>query len=97
VNKIQLLEAMIKLALPDAIVELEIPDSPAKPWWLDVTVRGRHIVVEWRPQRGFGVSLITENDGYGEGPDKVFEDLAKASVNILALAITGKFVEGWDE
>jgi hypothetical protein len=48
--------------------------DPNGRWYLDVA-RGDHaLIVEWRPDRGFGVSTPTE-DSFGAGPDEVYSKL----------------------
>jgi DNA-binding XRE family transcriptional regulator len=76
-NAIQVLQRRLKLEIPEARITLDRPDNPLGTWWLDVRAGERSATVEWRPNRGFGVSR-TEETGYGEGAETVTADLEEA-------------------
>lgn len=72
---------------PKVRTVLDAPETPNARWWLD-TQLGKHLVtVEWRPGRGFGVSA--GDDGFGEGPDEVFDDADLAAKRVIELLETG--------
>jgi hypothetical protein len=74
-NPIERLEESVAILLPGAKASLDRPKNlESGHWWLDISESGRHAVVEWRPGKGFGVSLLGKNDGYGEGPDEAFTE-----------------------
>lgn len=63
--------------------------------WLDVERRGRVVAVEWRPQQGFGVSLLESSGdplaGLYEGPDEILADPYSARDRILSLLEPSSF------
>ena len=88
-NEIQKLADLLRASAPDIQLDLDCPAEPGAPCWLDVAQHGRFVAVEWRPQRGFGVSLVNTADdpraGLFEGPDEVLGDLYVTRDRILAL------------
>lgn len=73
-NELERLKVRLANAFKWAHFSLDVPgDKEGGTWWLDVGDRTRHVAVEWRPRRNrkeFGVSLVTEETGIGEGPDE---------------------------
>ena len=63
--------------------------------WLDVECQGRVVAVEWRPQQGFGVSLLASSrdplEGLYEGPDEVLKDAYSARDRVLSLLEPSSF------
>lgn len=86
-NPIQGLEQKLHNRLPKVRTVLDAPETPNARWWLDAQL-GKHLVsVEWRPGRGFGVSA--GDDGFGEGPDEVYDDADSAAKRVIELLETG--------
>lgn len=73
VNAIEAIEREICHALPETSTKLRRPRNPNGEWWLDVKLNDYQVTIQWSLQRGFGVSASGLGDGYGEGPDEVFE------------------------
>lgn len=88
-NNVQSLIEILRAQDPSLEMELDRPENPNAPWWLDVKGRDRWVVVEWRPARGFGVSLLKRGgdplEGLFSGPDEVFEDVEAAGHRVLEL------------
>jgi DNA-binding XRE family transcriptional regulator len=67
---------------PDARIEVDGPASTGGAFFVNVMWHGRHVVIQYRPARGYGVSAES-TPGFGEGPDEVFQSkedaLARAS------------------
>ena len=88
-NGIQTLIELLRAQDPGLGLELDRPENPNAPWWLDVKRRDQWVVVEWRPARGFGVSLLKRGgvplEGLFSGPDEVFEDVEAAGHHVLEL------------
>jgi hypothetical protein len=88
-NGIQTLIEMLQAQGPDLEMELDRPENPNAPWWLDIKKGYQWVVVEWRPARGFGVSLLERGgdplSGLFSGPDEVFEDVEAAAHHVLEL------------
>jgi hypothetical protein len=68
---IQRLQRDLSARFPKARVELDPPREEGGPHFLDVALDGQAVVIEWSPQRGFGLSS-TPTDDYGGGPDEVY-------------------------
>lgn len=49
------------------------PRNPNGVWFLDIIINNKYIVLEWSPKKGYGISWLEENHGYGIGPDEVFK------------------------
>jgi hypothetical protein len=87
-NGIQSLIEILRAQDPDLELKLDRPENPRAPWWLDVERGDRRVVVEWRPDQGFGVSLTDKDDplsGLFSGPDEVFPDVEAAGHHVLEL------------
>lgn len=91
-NQVERLLDDIKTTLPEVQVNLERPkDLVNGRWWLDATLEGRHVVVEWSPPSGhMGVSLVTDNTGYGEKPDWVSKSYYATFGRALHLLVFGQ-------
>ena len=86
-NDLQTLAQEVLRELPDAELKMEL--NP-KSGWLDIDHDGFWVVVEWRPGKGFGVSLNEPDPNNPlkhlfEGPDEVFADLSAAKDHVLLL------------
>lgn len=51
-------------------------------WWIDFN-GARHLAVEWRPGRGFGLSATSST--FGEGPAEVFVTAARAAKRVAQI------------
>jgi DNA-binding XRE family transcriptional regulator len=88
-NAIEALKRDIERALPGVETKLRKPRKESGHWWLDATYGGHTVTVEWSPRRGFGISTDDLGDGYGEGPDEVFEDREEAVKQVVELLAKG--------
>ncbi len=88
-SEIDVLVDLLRAALPNVELSLDLPTEPGSPAWLDVERQGRVVSVEWRPRRGFGISLLeTSGDpraGLFEGPDEILLNPYAARDCILSL------------
>ncbi len=71
--KIESLRDTIKEIFPDATVDIDWPESPLGAHFIDIRRGSRHMVVEWRPMQGFGLTSPAgmETAVYGEGAEEV--------------------------
>jgi hypothetical protein len=89
VNEIEQLEYGCKWLAPAVETRIDPPAAPDGSWFLDITrPDGLHVVVEWRPGRGFGISVPTGDD-YGVGPDIVALNVIHAFERLLGLICKG--------
>ncbi len=89
-NQLQRLRDDLAKRFPGLPAEIDEPADPGGSWFLDVK-RGADIppvVVEWRPDRGFGVSTPSEGD-YGCGPDEVYPNERSAFDRVVRLVLSG--------
>lgn len=84
-NALESVETEIRAALPDAWSRLRRPRNPEGEWWLDVQLGKRIVAVQWLPAQGFGVSLVKQADGFGEGPVEIFDSPAGVPRTVVSL------------
>ncbi len=80
--------AAVVQELAEVECRIDEPADPGAPWFVDFVAGGRAVVVECRPDRGFGISTIDE-DAYGEGPDEVYASAALAAQRVIELLRDG--------
>jgi DNA-binding XRE family transcriptional regulator len=85
-NAIQSLEQQVLRRFPSARTLLDPSENPAGPWFLDIELDSHPVMVEWRPDRGFGVTSNV-GVGYGEGPDEIHSDLESVSQRVITLLL----------
>lgn len=89
-NQIERLRDDLAGRFPALAVELDAPADAGGPWFLDVRRPGAlvPVVVEWRPDRGFGVSTPGADD-FGSGPDEVYPNARAAFDRVVRLVLSG--------
>jgi len=89
-NQIAKLRDNLKNRFPDIPMEVDAPADDRGRWFLDIRSTGNAgpIVVEWRPDRGFGVSTPGADD-YGTGPDEVYTNLKATFDRVVRLILSG--------
>jgi len=85
-NPIQALEQHVRRRFPEAKITLDPAGQPTGPWFLDIGLNNHHVAVEWRTDRGFGVTS-NSSSGYGEGSDEVYPDIESASRRVITLLL----------
>jgi DNA-binding Xre family transcriptional regulator len=85
-NPIQELAQQVRKRFPSANTTFDPAEQLAGPWFLDIDLNGHHVAVEWRADRGFGVTSNAES-GYGEGSDEVYPDIESASRRVITLLL----------
>lgn len=85
-NSLEHLRMRLAARFPGASLKIDKPETETGSWWLDAELQGHLVVVEWRPDRGFGISTPTRDD-FGAKPDEVYEceDAARDRVVELLL------------
>lgn len=89
-NQIERIHEVLARRFPSLAMNLDPPADEKGPWFLFVH-RGEnlpHIAVEWRPDRGFGVSTPSEYD-FGEGADEIYPNANAATERAVNLITTG--------
>ncbi len=77
-------EKIIK-GVTDALPEVKHQIDDGKRWFIDFAFNGRVVVVECGESRGFGVTELTEDTGYGCGPDTQYKYAAAAVTKVVAI------------
>lgn len=86
-NDFEHLRNQVQERFPDASYKLLKPRAQTGSWWLDVSLNGYWLTIEWRPGRGFGLSTPTEGDAF-LGPDEVYEGVDAAYARAKALLLS---------
>lgn len=87
-NDIEVLRKHLLKRHPAASLKLTKPTEQNGVWWLDLTLDGRQINIEWSEETGFGITS-DPSDSYGERPDESYGSLQSAILRIDAL-LTGE-------
>jgi DNA-binding XRE family transcriptional regulator len=89
-NQIERLRDDLTRRFPELTTGIDAPADDSGPWFLDVRRGGGTppVVVEWRPDRGFGVSTPGADD-YGSGPDEVYTNTKAAFDRVVRLILSG--------
>ncbi len=90
-NDAQQLADFIKKTFAVDKLEIESPDNPSGSWWIHAWSKEKFVEIEWRPNLGFGISLILNGDFESAmfgGPDNVFPDLDAAQNYVTQLLIS---------
>jgi DNA-binding Xre family transcriptional regulator len=89
-NQIERLRDDLAKRFPGVETELDAPADDRGSWFLDVRRSGgaSPVVIEWRPDRGFGVSTPDGSD-YGCGPDEVYPNARAAFDRVVRLVLSG--------
>lgn len=88
-TEIEELAKLLHASFPHLDLRLDSPEAQESAAWLDVERQGKVVAVEWRPRRGFGISLLADSGnpraGLFEGPDEILSDVCSARDRILSL------------
>jgi transcriptional regulator with XRE-family HTH domain len=86
-NPIEELYQYLRNKHPRATSEITPPLHADGIWSIDITFAGKHLIVEWSPTTGFGISSAS-NENFGEGPDEVLNSLEDAQKRVDQLLTT---------
>jgi DNA-binding XRE family transcriptional regulator len=87
---IETLAKQLRKRFPEASIALDRPKRSTGVWYLDVAREGHPVTVEWKANRGFGVSS-SPAPGYGEGADEVYTDAEAAYGRVVSLLLSRMF------
>jgi DNA-binding XRE family transcriptional regulator len=89
-NQVERLKEDLLNRFPNLAAEIDEPADHRGSWFLDVRreAGGSSIVVEWRPDRGFGISTPSAED-YGTGPDELYPNEKAAFDRLVRLILSG--------
>ena len=86
-NPIEKIESSILNRFSTAEIVLDPPESEKGSWFLDVDLNNYSLIIEWHPQKGFGITSNSEVE-YGEGIDEVYETSTEAEKRVLELLLS---------
>ncbi len=89
-NPVERLRDDLAQRFPNLIVAIDEPADVQGSWFLDVRRDGGALalVVEWRPDRGFGVTTPEAGD-YGSRPDELYPNPKAAFECVVRLVLSG--------
>jgi DNA-binding XRE family transcriptional regulator len=89
-NQVERLRDDLLNRFPGLPAEIDKQADDRGSWFLDLRREGGGlpIVVEWRPDRGFGISTPGAED-YGTGPDEVYPNVKAAFDRVVRLILSG--------
>lgn len=82
------LKTLIMKSAPFAEIQQDGPARPGGAYVLDVTWKDRHVVVQFSPRHGYGISASDEI-GLGVGPDEVHKTAQEAAERVVDLLQSG--------
>jgi hypothetical protein len=83
VNEIEIIEQDLRNRFPGATVTIDAPSDPAGTWYVDVRDIHQALTIQWRRDRGFGVS--TAPGAYGEGAEELYSTIAQVENRVAEL------------
>lgn len=86
-NSLEQLEERLRARFPGASLTIDRPELETGTWWLDVTVEGHLVAIQWKADRGFGVTTPTCDD-FGTKPDELYECLDAAYDRVVELLLS---------
>jgi hypothetical protein len=72
---------LLRAAFPVGALMVKADETRGKHWWIDLRAK-RHLLVEWRPEKGFGFSRF-KTPAFGEGPTEVFSTAERAARRVV--------------
>jgi DNA-binding XRE family transcriptional regulator len=95
-NQIERLHDDLTRQFPDLFMEIDAPDKSEASWFLDLRPPGDvpAVIVEWRPDRGFGIATSTPDaDDYGSGPDEIYTNEKATLDRVVQLILSAARTE----
>lgn len=82
-NDIQIVERDLRERFPGATVRVDAPSNADGTWYVDVRRNQQALTIQWRADRGFGLSAAAS--AYGEGADEVYSTVAQVEDRVAEL------------
>lgn len=86
-NDLDRLRERLAERFPHASMVIDRPKAETGSWFLDAGLQSHLVVVEWRADRGFGISTPSEDD-FGAKPDEVYECADAAYKRVVDLLLS---------
>ena len=82
-NDIKIIERNLRSRFPGATVTIDAPADPAGTWYVDVRDNHHELTIEWRRDRGFGVSAAP--GVFGEAAEETYSTIAQVENRVAEL------------
>ena len=83
-NEIEKLETEVREIFPEARTRVDLSEAAKGFWFLNIIIERDILVVEWNPERGFGIYSWAKHV-YGEEPEHVSQAIDEVIEQLLAL------------
>ena len=87
---VEFLEKVSKTFPESRLEEDEPKDYQTGFWFVDVHLGEFLVVVEWRPNQGFGLRMIRGDERFGVGPDCAFPSIDE-SLSLMTKMFSGNY------
>lgn len=85
-NDLEQLRERLANRFPGAALTVDAPDVGTGTWFLDAELQDHLVVVQWRADRGFGITTPTRDD-FGTKPHELYENAEAAYDRIVELLL----------
>jgi hypothetical protein len=82
-NDLEIIGRDLRTRFPGATVTIDAPADPAGIWYVDVRDNRQELTIQWRRERGFGVS--TTSGAFGEGAEEIYSTIAQVENRVAEL------------
>jgi DNA-binding transcriptional regulator YiaG len=86
-NDLEQLRGRLANRFPDASLAIDVPDADTGTWFLDAGLQGHLVVVQWRDDRGFGITTPTRDD-FGSKPHELYDCADAAYKRVVELLLS---------
>lgn len=86
-NDLEQLRERLATRFPSASLAIDAPEVHTATWFLDAELQGHVVVVQWRADRGFGVTTPTR-DNLNAKPDELYECVDAAYDRVVELLLS---------
>jgi DNA-binding transcriptional regulator YiaG len=86
-NDLQQLRERLADRFPSASLTIDAPALDNGTWFLDAELQGHLVVVQWRADRGFGITTPTRDD-FNAKPQELYECLDAAYDRVVELLLS---------
>lgn len=86
-NDLEQLRERLANRFSSASLTIDRPQLDTGTWFLDAELQGHVVVVQWRADRGFGVSTPSRDD-FGSKPDELYDGADAAYDRVVQLLLS---------
>ena len=86
-NDLEQLRERLASRFPNASLAIDAPELDTGTWFLDARLQGHLVVVQWRADRGFGITTPTRDD-FGTKPHELYETAEATYDRVVELLLS---------